>query len=149
MGSPGLIAATVALALCALVGCGDDSEGDVRTAVEDYVAALEAADPDAVCSLLTQAELDDLAVSTSCEEIFSDGFALLDEQRVEIPDYEISEVSIDGEHAEATLVSGSIDTVVPLAREDGEWKLAGATTIDQFHPDDPIPGGLQTDDLEG
>jgi ketosteroid isomerase-like protein len=140
---------TLAFALVALAGCGDDHEADVRAAVEDYVAALRAGDTERVCSLLTEAELADLDVSTSCKEVFSDGFALLDEQGVEIPDYEIADVTVDGDRAEATLVSGSIDTAVPMAKEDGEWKLAGATTIDQFHPDDPIPGGLKTDDLEG
>ena len=142
-----------ALVLGALGGCGwgdsDDGESDeaaVEATVDAYVAALRDGDPEAVCELVTQAELDDLAVTGSCVETFAAGFDLLGEQGVEIPEYEISGVVVDGDRGEATLVSGTTEEVVPLAMEDGEWKLAGATSIDQFHPDDPLRDGPPADD---
>jgi hypothetical protein len=118
-----------------------DDEAAALEAVQDYVAALADADPAAVCALLTQAELDDLEVTSSCREVFAHGFELLREKRVEIPEYEISGVVVDGDRGEATLRSEATDEVVPLAREDGQWKLAGSTSIDQFHPDDPLADG--------
>jgi ketosteroid isomerase-like protein len=135
-----LLATTCALSLAlAAPGCGGSEEDAATEAVESYLEALRAGDPDAVCSLLTQAELDDLDVTSSCRDVYAAGFELLAEQGVEIPEYEISEVVVDGERAEATLTAAATDEAVPLAKEDGEWKLAGVTSIDEFHPDDPLP----------
>ncbi len=129
------------LSLAALGGCGDDPEAEARAAVEAYVEALEAGDPDRVCSLLTQAELDDLEVSGSCRDVYTGGFKLLEDERVEIPDYEISNVIVDGDRGQVALAAETTAEIVPLQKEDGEWKLAGATSLDQIHPDDPLPGG--------
>ncbi len=60
---------------------------------------------------------------------------LLAEKDVEIPDYEITDVSVDGDSAEATLHADATENVVPLVLEDGEWKLRGATALSQIHPD--------------
>jgi hypothetical protein len=132
----------IAVAALAVGGCGGSGDEDaVREAVDGYVAALRAADPNAVCALLTEAKLADLELSGSCAEVYGRGFELLAEQGVEVPSYEIAEVEVDEDTAEATLVSGSTEEVVPLAMEGGEWKLTGATAFGDFHPDDPIPGG--------
>jgi hypothetical protein len=132
----------IAVAAIAVGGCsGSGEEAAVRETLDAYVAALRAADPDAVCALLTEGELADLERSGSCVEVFTQGFELVAEAGVEVPEYEITEVEVDGDTATATLVSGSTEEVVPLANEEGEWRLAGATSFGDFHPDDPIPGG--------
>jgi hypothetical protein len=138
----------LALTPFALLGCGEDgdppnadAETAAREAVVGYLDALRGGDPDEVCSRLSQSEIDDLEVSSSCREVYSEAFALLDEQGVELPEYEIESVSVDGDRAETRLTSDATDVTLPLALEDGEWKLAGTTSIAGFHPDDPIPGG--------
>jgi hypothetical protein len=134
------LGAAIAVAALALGGCGGAGDEDaVRASVDAYIAALRAADADAVCARLTDAELADLDASGGCEGVFSAGFELYEEEGVVIPEYEIAAVEADGDSAEATLVGGSTEAVVPLAREDGEWKLAGSTALSDFHPDDPIP----------
>jgi hypothetical protein len=131
------------LALCAVTilwaGCGSDDEDGVRTALGEYVAALRAGDAQAACSRLSADELAELDRAGSCEEVFSAGFELFEEEGVEIPDYEVSAVEIDGTAATATLTSGSTEESLPLVREGGEWKLDGGTSFGDFHPADPIP----------
>jgi hypothetical protein len=136
------VGSLIAVAALAVGGCGGSGDDDaVREAVDGYVAALRAADPEAVCALLTEVKLADLERSGSCAQVYGRGFALLAEEGVEVPAYEITAIEVDGDGAEATLVSGSTEEIVPLAMEGGEWKLAGATAFGDFHPDDPIPGG--------
>lgn len=132
----------------ALGGCGGQGasttgatasdQAEVRAAVESYLGALRAGDADGVCDLLTRRELQDLDAAGSCAEIMGRGLALIEENGVELPDYELSQISIDGDRAESRLVGGSTDEVIPLTREDGEWKLEGTTSLDQFHPDEPL-----------
>jgi hypothetical protein len=136
------------LAPSALVGCsGSDNppDADERTAAREalvgYLDALRGGDAEEVCSMLTQSEIQDLDVPTSCREVYTEAFALLDEQGVQLPVYDIGAVTVDGERAEVRLTSEATDVTVPLAKEEGVWKLAGTTSIAQFHPDNPLPGG--------
>ncbi len=135
-----LILALLPSALAACGGDDTDEQTAVREAVVGYLDALQGRDADAVCSKLTDAEIRDLEVSSSCREVYAEAFTLLDENGVELPAYEIEDVSIDGDRAEVRLVSEATDVSVPLAREGGAWKLAGTTSLAGFHPDDPIPG---------
>jgi hypothetical protein len=126
--------------LLVLAGCGGSSEEDAVTdAVAEYVDALRDGDADAACDLLAQPALEDLDVSGGCALVLGKGLALAEREGVTIPDYEITDVQVDGDHGEATLVSAATDDVVPLVREEGEWKLEGATALAQFHPDNPLP----------
>ena len=111
----------------------------MRATVDEYVKALQAGDGEGACSLLSSAELSELDRAGSCEEVFSVGFELYGEEGVEIPDYEISGVEIDGSGASATLTSGDTEETLPLVLEDEEWRLDGTTSFDDFHPEDPIP----------
>ncbi len=139
---PALLATAAALAFS---GCGSDSssgdEAEVQATVEEYLDALRAGDAEAVCALLSESELADLEVAGSCSEVLTQGLAVVAEEEVEIPEYVIGDVVVDGEEAEVRLASDATDETVPLAKEDGEWKLTGTTSLDQFHPDDPLPGG--------
>lgn len=148
MSRPTVLILVVALAPLALFGCGGgddppdaDEETAAREAVVGYLDALRGGDADEVCSMLTDSELHDLEVPTSCREVYTEAFALLDEKGVELPEYDIGAVVVDGDHAEARLTSEATDVTVPLAKEDAVWKIAGTTSIAQFHPDNPLPGG--------
>ena len=135
-----LLASAAALAFS---GCGSNSSGDdeakAQATVEQYLDALRAGDAEAVCALLSEAELADLEAAGSCGEVLTQGLAVIAEEEVEIPEYVIGDVVVDGEEAEVRLASDATDEMVPLAKEDGEWKLTGTTALDQFHPDDPLP----------
>jgi ketosteroid isomerase-like protein len=122
-----------------MAGCGTDDDEAIRAAVDDYVAAIQEGDAPAACDQLSEDELAELDQSGSCEEVFEAGFELFSAEGVEIPDYEVAEIEVDGETASATVESGSTDETMPLIREDGNWKLDGATSFGDFHPDDPIP----------
>ena len=129
-----------ALALIALAGCGGSGDEDEASdALAAYVDALRDGDAEAACDLLAEPALDDLEQSGGCELVLGKGLALAEDHGVTIPDYEITDVHVDGDHGEATLVSDATDDVVPLVREAGEWKLEGATALQQFHPDNPLP----------
>jgi hypothetical protein len=143
----GLILAA-ALVPFVIAGCGggDDApdggeEAAVREAVVGYLDALRGGDPDDVCSMLTKTELQDLETPTSCTDVYTEAFALFDENDIEVPEYDIEAVTVDGENAKARLVSAETDVTVPLAKEDAAWKVAGTTSIAGFHPDNPLPGG--------
>jgi hypothetical protein len=127
------------LALVALAGCGGDPEAEASAAVAAYVDALRAGDAEAVCELLTEAELADLEAAGSCTDVFERAFSVLDEEGVRIPEYEIANVTVNGDSGEATLIAAATEEVLPLARENGEWLLAGSTSLAQIHPDDPLP----------
>ncbi len=138
----------LALAPSAVIGClgsDDPPDADERTAAREavvgYLDALQGGNAEEVCSMLARSEIRDLEVPTSCSEVYTEAFALLNEKGVQLPEYDIGAVTVDGERAEARLTSDATDVTVPLAQEDGVWKLAGTTSIAQFHPDDPLPGG--------
>lgn len=132
-----LVTVLVAALALAAAGCGDD-EPTPEAALESFVQAIREADPSAACDLLGDQALTDLEVAGSCEKVMGEGMDLIAEKDVEIPDYEITDVSVDGDTAEATLRSDATNAVVPLVREDGEWKLKGASALSQIHPDSPL-----------
>jgi len=140
------LAAGCALALTA--GCGSEEQSAPEATVEAFVEALRESDAGAACEQLDTRTLDDLEVSGGCEEVLGAGLELFADEDVEIPDYEIGEVSVDGDTAEATLTAEATDDVIKLVQEDGEWKLDGATALAGLHPDSPLeletgadPGG--------
>lgn len=133
----------LALATALIVaGCGGSSdEDDVTAAVESFTAAIENGDSRAVCDSFSASTIEDLEASGSCEDVLDAGFGLLGEEEVDLPDYEVSSVSVDGDRAEATLAVGSEEDPLTLVREDGAWKVEGASSFDELHPDDPLGAG--------
>lgn len=130
-----------ALLLSAAIGCGGDEpsdEDEAAAALEAFLDALRAGDSAAVCDRLASETLDDLEQSGSCQVVMASGLELISAEGVEIPPYEISEVSVDGDRAEGTLAGVASENMVPLVREEGEWRVTGATSLDQFHPDSPL-----------
>jgi len=145
--------AIVGASLLITSGCGggDDSsdETGVTEAIEGFVTALETGDPSAACASLAAATLEDLEVADSCDEVMTEAIALLDEKQVDIPDYEITDVTIDGDTAEATLISDATEDTVPLVKEDGEWLLLGTTAMTQIHPDAPLESDSGIGEVDG
>jgi len=124
----------IGLSLGVSIGCGGD-EPSPEAALESFVDAIRDGDAPAACELLAEQALADLDVAGSCAEVMGEGMDLLAEKDVEIPDYEITDVTVDGDSAEATLRADATEDVVPLVLEDGEWKVSGATALSQIHPD--------------
>ena len=135
--------------LAAPAGCGGGGEPGPEATVEAFVGALRDGDADAACGHLDARTLHDLEVSGSCEEVLGKGFRLFAEEGVEIPDYEIGNVTVDGDEAEATLSSEATEHDVHLLREDGSWKLDGATALAGLHPDSPLDVGSGVEDDAG
>ena len=133
--------AVVCVAAIAFVplGCGADGESpeEAEAALTAYLSALREGDAEGVCDLIAEATIADLGSATSCERVFESGFSLGREHGSKLPEFEIEAVAVDGDSATATLVSAGADQEVELVREEGEWKLAGATAFSQFHPDSP------------
>jgi hypothetical protein len=123
-------------------GCGGGgSEAGPEATVEAFIGALRDGDADAACAELDARTLDDLEASGSCEEVLGKGFRLFADEGVEIPDYEIGDVTVDGDEADVTLSSEATEDDVHLLREDGSWKLDGATALAGLHPDSPLDVG--------
>jgi len=141
-----VLAGCCALALTA--GCGSEQESGPEATVQAFVDALRERDAGAACEQLDARTLADLEVSGGCEEVLGAGLELFADEGVEIPDYEIGEISVDGDTAEATVTAATTDDVIQLVQEEGEWKLDGATALAGLHPDSPLeletgadPGG--------
>ena len=131
----------LAIALFAVIpmGCGGDEDADdAEAALSTYVEALRDGDAAAACDHVAAATIEDLGSVESCERVFTTGFELSEERDSQIPDLEVGDVSVDGDTATATIESNGADQEVTLVREDGEWKLEGATALSQFHPDAPL-----------
>ena len=140
---PSIVAGLMAVLLAVAAGCGgeDSEEEDVTAAVERFTAAIEDGDAAATCESFSAATVEDLEASGTCEDVLDAGFGLIGEQEVQLPDLEVSEVTVDGDRAEATLLAGSEESPLTLVREDDEWRVEGASSFDDLHPDDPIGAG--------
>jgi hypothetical protein len=142
----GLALTAVLLALVgpACGGGGDEGEG-VRAAIAETQAAFDAGDLPAVCQSLTAA---------ARKHIMSLGHRSLGSCAADLrlihksigkndrgpaaAGQEIVDVEIDGDSATVTMAfSGDSRGVVPLAREDGGWKVDGLYG--------GMPAGLQED----
>ena len=124
---------TIALAAAlVLAGCGgDDAGGSDRSpeeATRAYLDAKRAGDEKRVCELYSDeykeliANDPDNPDGRSCEE--TEASAGPDDY-----DYEIQTVETSGDHGIATVTCDdptAFDCSLPLAREDGEWRIDGS-----------------------
>lgn len=117
------VAATLAAGLIA-AGCGgsddssDDSSGP-EDAVEAYVAAGQDGDGAAVCDLLTDAsvELLEQFSGDDCANVAAEGVA-------DVPDdFEIGTAEVDGDTGTVPISAQGEELDIPVANEDGEWKI--------------------------
>ena len=133
--------ATIAvLAALLFAGCGGgEEEADVEASIDGYLTALAEGDAAGVCEHIDPTTLADVGSTESCETVYSSGFELIADRGIELPDYDVADVAIDGETATVTLDIEGREQGVELTKADGEWKLHGATAISQFHPD-LVPG---------
>jgi len=127
-----------------LAGCGGDDAGssdtateprpgsaqrDVRAAVNDYVEALAARDPAALCGVLTdraKAAVKEFLPSTdtsdSCEEVAK----RLARRSVPLRRVKVDRISVSGQVATARINSRRppYESAVQLTNEDGGWKIS-------------------------
>jgi hypothetical protein len=118
-----LIGAGLALVAALVVGCGGG--GSPEDTVQEFYDASVDQDGAAACELLTDASAELAAAGGG-----GDCATAFEEQTAEdVPeDFEIGEVSEDGDSATVEVTSDGESSTVPLTKEDDEWKidLAGA-----------------------
>jgi hypothetical protein len=124
------LALVLALALV-LSACGGD-DGDPQQAVRDFVEATNARDGDRLCGeLLTQEYLEKATGATgdNAEEACKSQLDLIKGLKLKL--ISVDEPKVDGDSAtvRATIATGGqrAPRVFELAKEDGSWKLVGAT----------------------
>jgi hypothetical protein len=114
----------------ALAACGgdDDADDDARQVLEDFVAATNARDGDALCGeLLTQDYLEKYTGATGdrAEEACKQQLEVISGLKLRL--VSIDRVEVDGDRAtlRATIATGGqrMKRRFELAKEDGEWKL--------------------------
>lgn len=116
-------------AIVTLAGCGEQSDNDVegaRAAAEAYVEALQRADPDAACEVLSAgaaAELED-RFDAACPDALGERIEALGDGDGALGELEVGEVNVAGDVATAAIVGSEGETTAELVREDGDWKLA-------------------------
>jgi hypothetical protein len=127
----------IGLALaCALVlsACGgEDSPGDreqIETVIETYFTAFSAGDGAKACGQLStdaQVKLVEATRASNCPDAMDaaakqPGIEPYVEQLGEV---EVLEVDVSGAEASAKVRAIDQETTIPLAKEDGEWKIQG------------------------
>jgi len=125
------LALVLALAL-ALGACGGDDSDEAQQVVRDFVEATNARDGDELCGdLLTQEYLEKATGATgdNAEEACKKQLDLITGLKLKL--VSVGEPEVDGDSAtvRATISTGGQRTprVFELAKEDGDWKLVGAT----------------------
>jgi Domain of unknown function (DUF4878) len=128
------VARIVPIACCALVllaGCGggDDKEEAEQT-VRDFVTATRERDADAFCDELVTREFLEQATGATGDnaaESCKREFRSLTGLRVRL--VRITKTEIDGDTARVTAIlerqGQRIEQTLRLAKQDGDWKLAG------------------------
>jgi ketosteroid isomerase-like protein len=147
----GALALTVsALLAVGAAGCGDSDDGDgnqqaggseqaqARAAVEGLYAAIADGDAEAVCDSLTDAGQKQVAggglggKSASCADAFQKFLDAAERQGgLDLTlKAKVRKVTVKGDRGTATVSFGGNRTgAVPLAKQDGEWRIeqAGGT----------------------
>ena len=129
---PLALAATLA-SLVAFAGCGgSDDDADVRDTVRAFVDATNQRDGDELCGeLLTQEYLEKATGATGdkAEGACKQQLDLITGLKLKL--VSVAEPKVDGDEAtvRATIATGGRRTprTFQLAKEDGRWKLVGAT----------------------
>jgi hypothetical protein len=125
-----VVAAALALAAC---GGDDGSSGEkeeIETVILTYFTAFADGDGAKACGQLatdTQVELVKATRATNCPEAMAEAAKQPEIQPYveRFRDAEVVEVEITGSTAKAKVRAIGEETTIPLATEDGEWKIRG------------------------
>jgi hypothetical protein len=121
---------SLAVAVLAPAGCGDDDKDDIEQTVRDFVSASSEPDPDAFCGEIVTQEFLEQATGATGDRAADECRRQLEESAgVEAELVQIHSTEIDGEEARVRAViraQGQAATrTLRLEQEDGRWKLAG------------------------
>src|SRR3712207_2897492 len=128
------LAGIAAAAALALAGCGggdsSSEKAEIERVVNDYFTAFATGDGAKACGQLTtdaQVELVEATRANDCPEALEVAAKQPDVERFreDLADAEVVEVDITGPKATATVRALGVEEKVPLAKQDGAWKIEG------------------------
>ena len=125
-----LLTLLIAVAALALAACGGDDEEEVEQTVRDFVSASSEPDPERFCDEIVTQEFLEQATGATGDRAGEECRRQLEEAPgVDAELVEIRSTEVDGEKARVRAViraQGRPATqTLRLAKEDGDWKLAG------------------------
>lgn len=125
----------VALVALTLGGCGSKAgdEKAVERTVKGVYDALADKDAKRVCDSISETGRRRLSRSSparggkpqSCEQLFSITLAFAGDQLKQAKNVDVSDVTVHGDQAKATVSYQRSKSDVGLVKEDGRWKLSG------------------------
>jgi hypothetical protein len=126
---------SAALAALALGGCGGNEadEKAVKRTVNGVYDALADKDAGRVCDSISAEGKRKLARSPaaragkrrSCKDVFGFTLAFAGDALKQAKNAEVTDVTVDGDQAKATVRYRKRETEVGLVKEKGQWKLSG------------------------
>ena len=130
----GVLAASLALA-AGVAACGSDSsaddEGQVKDRVQSLYKGFAAKKPDQICDSLTDKQKDTITKrpgasgkKQSCEDVMKLVLSLAGSQLKDVGKSKVTEVTVKGEKATATVSFKGRKGKVGLAKEDGDWLIS-------------------------
>jgi predicted lipid-binding transport protein (Tim44 family) len=123
------LAATL-LVLALAPACGGDDQKEVRQAVRDFVRATDRKDAATFCGLVTREYIEQSTGASGDRAERACRRQLRAVRGLSLRLVRIGRVEVDGDRARATAVLDTQGTrqvrLFMLAKEDGDWRLAGA-----------------------
>lgn len=122
----GRLLLAVLAAFAAAVGalaCGGSDEDQIRDTLKSYTQAYLDSDPEAACEHVTEAALESLGGGGSCAETLQLAVTQPEATEQLLEDFEVIEVTVDGDSATATVSTAQGEEEVALVRENGDWLI--------------------------
>jgi len=133
--TPRSLTVAVAVAALALGACGSDNsdEKEVKQAVKGIYNALADKDAKEVCDSISEKGKERIESQSttrggkkqSCEKLFGLGLAFAGDALKEARNVDVTDVTVDGDQAKATVSLQNRKSEVGLVKENGDWKLSG------------------------
>jgi protein kinase-like protein len=100
-------------------------EEQIRTAVDDFTAALLAGDGETACRLMTARGVEDVVGGSpdECVQAVASGDALSADDRAALGEIEVTGVEVDGDVARVSFTAGGSASKITLRKVDGTWKF--------------------------
>jgi hypothetical protein len=130
-----LLTAAAVLAVAA-PGCGQSEKDKVKSTVQSYVDGLASSDGKKVCDQLTTTAQDQIKARAQTKDCASaiERFEKSKSGRAVAPSFKnakVSQVNQKGSSAtaqvEIEVAAQRTSTTVPLEKQDGDWRITGAT----------------------